>query len=155
MPAQAPYTVSLPLDGSVGSKGIEVIGAARSETHRVPPDAGASTTPPDPAAKDMPVKQHPSRNWVAYLDHMPPGKSVRVSGTVTFPTDGYTAVLRPREPQGINPQDLLLDLVVQEPTGGVPDVLTDVDVEYQADTTTDYTTATVIGHASMLVQPIH
>ena len=31
LPALAPYTVSIPLDGIKGSKGIEVIGATRSE----------------------------------------------------------------------------------------------------------------------------
>ena len=32
----APYTVTIPLDGIIGSKGIEVIGSNRSETMDVP-----------------------------------------------------------------------------------------------------------------------
>jgi hypothetical protein len=38
LPATAPYHISLPLDGIVGTKGIEVIGANRSERFDVPPE---------------------------------------------------------------------------------------------------------------------
>src|SRR5690349_14185152 len=37
LPALAPYHVSLPLDGVIGTQGIEVIGANRSEKFDVPP----------------------------------------------------------------------------------------------------------------------
>jgi len=37
LPAEAPYIVSIPLDGITGTKGIEVIGATRSEERQVPP----------------------------------------------------------------------------------------------------------------------
>lgn len=37
LPATAPYTVSLPLDGILGTKGIEVIGASRRKKILVPP----------------------------------------------------------------------------------------------------------------------
>ncbi|WP_395293635.1 hypothetical protein ACF9IK_08490 [Kitasatospora hibisci] len=36
IPATAPYTVSLPLDGVLGTRGIEVIGANRTEQIAVP-----------------------------------------------------------------------------------------------------------------------
>ncbi|MGW4896873.1 hypothetical protein ACWEQL_32135 [Kitasatospora sp. NPDC004240] len=36
IPATAPYTVSLPLDGILGTRGIEVIGANRTEQIVVP-----------------------------------------------------------------------------------------------------------------------
>ncbi|HEX4815401.1 MAG TPA: hypothetical protein VFV66_21875 [Nonomuraea sp.] len=36
LPATAPYSVSLPLDGVLGTKGIEVIGATTRETFDVP-----------------------------------------------------------------------------------------------------------------------
>jgi hypothetical protein len=36
LPALAPYTVSIPLAGITGTKGIEVIGASRSEKREVP-----------------------------------------------------------------------------------------------------------------------
>lgn len=37
LPVLAPYHVSLPLDGVIGTRGIEVIGATRSEQFDVPP----------------------------------------------------------------------------------------------------------------------
>lgn len=37
LPAIGPYSVSLPLDGITGTKGIEVMGATRSEKHQIPP----------------------------------------------------------------------------------------------------------------------
>jgi hypothetical protein len=81
----------------------------------------------------------------AWHDRMP-GKppTLHVTGEVTFPTGGYTAMLQKHEPQGINPQDLLLDLVVTEPTGQVPPVVTTEPVEYVEETDFDYTTASVI-----------
>ncbi|HYO14233.1 MAG TPA: hypothetical protein VE685_13640 [Thermoanaerobaculia bacterium] len=39
LPTVAPYHVSLPLDGILGTKGIEVVGANRSETFDVPPES--------------------------------------------------------------------------------------------------------------------
>ncbi|MGW0806539.1 hypothetical protein [Nonomuraea sp. NPDC002799] len=36
LPATAPYTVSIPLDGILGTKGIEVIGATNRKTFDVP-----------------------------------------------------------------------------------------------------------------------
>lgn len=38
LPTEAPYKVSIPLDGITGTKGIEVIGATRSEQRQVPPE---------------------------------------------------------------------------------------------------------------------
>jgi hypothetical protein len=37
LPAQAPYTISIPLDGIRGKKGVEVIGATRRVVLDVPP----------------------------------------------------------------------------------------------------------------------
>jgi len=37
LPATAPYSVAIPLDGITGKKGIEVIGAKRREKVAVPP----------------------------------------------------------------------------------------------------------------------
>jgi len=39
LPTTAPYIASLPLDGTIGTQGIEVIGATRSEKISVPPAA--------------------------------------------------------------------------------------------------------------------
>lgn len=41
LPATGPYTVFLPLDGIIGTKGIEVIGATKKLQIAVPPKAKA------------------------------------------------------------------------------------------------------------------
>jgi hypothetical protein len=44
LPATAPYTVSIPLDGILGTKGIEVIGARKRQKIDVPPRSKAGGT---------------------------------------------------------------------------------------------------------------
>jgi hypothetical protein len=51
----------------------------------------------------------------------------------------YQFVLVRQEPQGINPQDLLLHLVVEEPTTG-DDVVTTYEVQYVEHTEMRYDT---------------
>ena len=101
-----------------------------------------------------PMEQYECRDWEAYLDHMPPGKTVRVSGTCTFPTPGYEGELRLRQP-GINPEDLLLDLFVRPPDTPVPTVPEDKEFRYESETGIDYKSATVLGYASVKVQHVH
>lgn len=92
--------------------------------------------------------------WKAWLDMEPPTppRTLHVTGTCTFPTPGYTAELRPSDPQGINPWDLLFDLVVQAPGGAVPQVLTDIEIHFEAEAETEYTTVTIFGYPSVLVE---
>ena len=45
LPAPAPYTVSMPLDGFIGTQGIEMIGATRSEKIEVPIMPGGVSVP--------------------------------------------------------------------------------------------------------------
>ncbi len=72
------------------------------------------------------------------------GRALVVEATCTFPRAGYTVELRRHEPQGINPEDLLLDKVVQEPAGPSAEVITDVHVHYQEETDFDYRTVTIL-----------
>lgn len=46
LPATAPYSVSLPLDGILGTKGIEVIGARKTKRFDVPPKGQGGSTKP-------------------------------------------------------------------------------------------------------------
>lgn len=85
------------------------------------------------------------RGWYASHDHMPPGPAtLRVTGTCTFPSTGYTVELRPHEPQGINPGDLLLDKIVTPPDGIVGPAFTDVEVRYEEETDVEYDTVTIL-----------
>lgn len=128
LPAQAPYTVTRSLTGIIGTVGIEVIGATRTERRNVPPaeaEVGTCFT------------------WSAVHDRQPPGATLHVRGTCRFPTTGFTVELRRHEPQGINPRDLLLDRIVYEPDIG-GDAITDVEVRYDEETTLEYDTVTIL-----------
>ena len=126
LPAVAPYTASIPLAGITGTEGIEVIGATRSERIEVPPEGEGK--PPWGCS-----------DWSASHGSRPPAPFVlEVVGKCKFPTAGYSVELRRHEPQGINPKDLLLDLVVHEPTGPVAQVVTEVEARYEEETDSEY-----------------
>lgn len=71
---------------------------------------------------------------------------LRVEGECSFGTTGYAVELVRREPQGINPRDLLLDLVVTPPAPGtvVAQVLTAYPVAYEEETTMHLDTVTIL-----------
>ncbi len=70
-------------------------------------------------------------NWYAWVDSMPPPHGgLHVFGEVQVGNPGIDAVLRPSEPQGINPEILLLDFsLVQEP-GIWPQIVTKTHALY-------------------------
>ena len=86
------------------------------------------------------------RDWSAHHDHEPPGPAtLRVTGTCSFGTPGYTIELRRHEPQGINPKDLLLDKIVIPPGGDVgAQVITHVEARYEEITDFEYDTVTIL-----------
>jgi hypothetical protein len=130
LPVQAPYSVSINLSGITGTKGIEVIGATRSEKIEVPPNG-------------KPVGE--CRDWSAWHDHQPPGPPVvHVRGECEFPSAGYSVELRRKEPQGINPKDLLLERVVHEPSGPVAQAITVVEARYREETDFEFDTVTIL-----------
>ena len=84
-------------------------------------------------------------NWSAWHGSRPPAPPVlTVAGECEFPTAGYSVELRRHEPQGINPRDLLLDLVVHEPTGPVAQVITTVESRYEEETDFEYESVTIL-----------
>jgi uncharacterized protein DUF6438 len=96
-------------------------------------------------------------DWRAVHDHQPPGPSVLwVQGTCRFNTAGYVVELRRHEPQGINPQDLLLDRIVTPPDGPVAQAVTEAEVRYSEETEFDYQTVTILPDGlSIHVQDVH
>jgi hypothetical protein len=129
LPGAAPYAASLPLAGSLGTAGIEVVGATRSRRIDVP----AAPAPPGDC-----------RNWAAAIDLQPPGPAtLHVTGECEFPTGGFTVELRRHEPQGFNPRDLLLDKIVTPPSGPATQVITTVEARYSEDTTAGFDTVTI------------
>lgn len=84
-------------------------------------------------------------DWSATHDHQPVGPpTLRVHGRCTMPTPGYTCELRKHTPQGINPKDLLLDLVATEPSGTQPEVLTPCEVTFELETDFEYDTVSIV-----------
>jgi hypothetical protein len=82
-------------------------------------------------------------DWHAFHDQMPPGPAtLRVTATCTCPP-GRSLDLRKKEPQGINPRDLLLELVDIEQGGGGGDEET-TELEYREDTDVEYDTVSVL-----------
>jgi hypothetical protein len=142
LPVVTPYDVSIPLMGITGTRGVEVIGATRSERIEIPP----TEVPPTDC-----------RDWSAWHDHQPPGPpTLHVRGECEFPTAGFSVELRRHEPQGINPKDLLLDLIVNKPSGLVSQVITVEEVRYDEVTDFEYDTVTILPDGpSIDVQDVH
>ncbi len=71
---------------------------------------------------------------------------LRVDGECTLASTGYTVALARHDPPGINPQDLLLDLVVMPPPPGtvVAPVLTTYPVAYEEETSARLETVTIL-----------
>jgi hypothetical protein len=72
--------------------------------------------------------------WTATLSH----NELKVNGEVTFPTTGYTVSLKKKEPQGINPTILLLEMTVVTPNGIVADHVVNQIVSFKEHTTVHY-----------------
>jgi hypothetical protein len=106
---EAQYELSVPLYGLTGTEGIEIIGATRSERIEVPHEQTAGEC----------------SNWYAEWNFQPPSTPyLEVWAECTFPNARYKVVLRRREPQGINPKDLLLERIVTELEGGADEETT-------------------------------
>ena len=70
----------------------------------------------------------------AWIDRMPgPGAKPKliVVGDVQVPTSGWHVWLESRNPQGVNPQILILDVKAQPPSGIVLEVVTTIPVRFE------------------------
>lgn len=85
-------------------------------------------------------------NWQAWYDQMPGSKrTLHVMGTCGVP-GGYSIKLERAEPQGINPDILLLNLIAEDLTPGDPNPLNikEEEVRYREDTRTPYNQITIL-----------
>ncbi|MBC3809862.1 hypothetical protein [Undibacterium aquatile] len=65
------------------------------------------------------------RDWHAWLNTMPPKPDdFHVAGDVVVGNPGVEAIFTMREPQGINPTILILDLYLNQKPGNWPQVMT-------------------------------
>ena len=93
-------------------------------------------------------------DWQAFHDQMPPGPAtLRVTAACTCPS-GRALELRKKEPQGINPRDLLLELVETEQGGDYGGDGEKIELEYREDTDVEYDTVSILpdGPASIKVE---
>ena len=79
----------------------------------------------------LPCAGSKTRDWYAWIDLMPPGpKSFHIVGEVYVQNPGVEPLLVPKEPQGINPAILLMDLYLCQRPGLWPQVLVWKPVRY-------------------------
>ena len=87
------------------------------------------------------------REWTAIHDHMPGPDmkpTLRVMGVCDMPHPGYRCRLQVHLPQGTNPQDLLLDLIVQEVPGNWPRVMWPCGLLFESETELEYDTVSIV-----------
>jgi hypothetical protein len=98
-----------------------------------------------------------SKDWRAWLDRMP-GKefTLHVEATIVVPTTGYAVDLREHGAQGTNPRDLVLELLVEAPSGGATDVETELPATFSKPNASAYTTVSVVpdGPTSIRIKPV-
>ena len=91
--------------------------------------------------------------------HAQGGLGLRVSASCTVRTGGQRVELRRHEPPGIDPRDLLLDLVVVPADGRSTDALTDVPVLFADRVETLPDTVTILPDGDLLTEgvtlPVH
>lgn len=90
----------------------------------------------------------------AVHDSMPPRPPrLRVTLELECPQAGYQLHLFPKQPPGINPKDLLLELVQTPPDFG-PDVVTEETVQWEIETDVEYDTVSIDGGPSAEVEQV-
>jgi len=67
-----------------------------------------------------------------------------VRGWCTFPSSGWSMDLKPKEPQGVNPADLLLERSVALAAGYQANVVKAIEVHYEQQTDGQYETVTIL-----------
>ncbi len=96
-------------------------------------------------------------DWKAVHDFMPPTPArLRVSGRCTFPTPGFKVTLTKKQPQGINPNILILEKTVQAPTGVEPQLVTTIAVNYEEKTDKHYIEISILPDGTTIpIQEVH
>jgi len=125
LPSESQYELSILL---YGTDGIEIIGATHSERIEIQHEQTAGEC----------------SEWSAWRNLQPGGPvSLHVTGECKFPDTRDEIELRRREPQGINPKDLLLELIVTEQRGWA-DEETTLKAHYEEQTDFEYETVTIL-----------
>jgi hypothetical protein len=96
-------------------------------------------------------------NWTATHNHLPGPDGtpnlIRVTGTVTVPTQNSTAKLV-RQADGINPKIMMLRVMITTPDNDL-DVINHVEVEYTETNSHEYDSVDIVGDASASIEMQH
>jgi hypothetical protein len=80
----------------------------------------------------IPIPEPTPATWTAWINKMPPPPdNLHVRGQVTVPNPGVDVSLYRKDPQGINPAILLLDLILVQRPGIWPQVLVTKPATYE------------------------
>lgn len=90
-----------------------------------------------------------TQNWYAWINKMPPPPdTLHVRGEVVVSNPGVEVALYKRQPQGINPAIIMLDLLLIQSPGVWPEVVTVKSVAYEeVGRSLKYTTAEVMNQS--------
>ena len=92
-----------------------------------------------------------TRDWHAWNDFMPPAPDyLHVTGEVQVPNPGVDPILVVKEPQGINPSILLLDLYLRQSPGIWPQIVCWKPVSFQKLITDKYTEVTIFSEGTQI-----
>lgn len=101
-----------------------------------------------------------TKDWYAWINKMPPPPNdFHVAGEVLVPNPGVEPIIVPREPQGINPKVLLLDLFLHQKPGVWPQVMIWKPARYEKVGNISYTKVNIFCSNTMIaeieVQELH
>ncbi|MCC2113971.1 MAG: hypothetical protein KDJ16_18190 [Hyphomicrobiales bacterium] len=101
----------------------------------------------------VPCTDVKTRDWYAWNDLQPPQPDYfHITGEVLVPNPGVEPLLVPTEPQGINPQILMLDLYLCQKPGFWPQVLVSKPVRYDKKITTGYTEVNIMCQGKIIAR---
>jgi hypothetical protein len=100
------------------------------------------------------------QTFKAWLNEMPGSKhKLIVTGELEVPTSGWKAELTRKEPQGINPTILMLEVHAQAPQGMVSQIVQKLPLRYEQTVSADsYTQVTILyenDSVTVDVKPVH
>jgi hypothetical protein len=98
---------------------------------------------------------HTDASWQAgYVAQTDNSLRLVVEGRLSLPTPGYSVSLQRRAPQGINPTDLLLDLVIVAPTGIEPQHVVEDAVDFEEPSDGHFRTVSIVpGGPTLDIRP--
>ncbi|MET2984799.1 hypothetical protein [Aureibaculum conchae] len=101
----------------------------------------------------IPCNGTKTKDWYSWINRMPPKPDdFHVVGEVLVSNPGVEPMLVPKEPQGTNPQTLLLDLFLHQKPGVWPRIMVWKPVRYDKMSNVNYSNVEVFCDNSILAK---